>query len=286
MRKKKPQIPKQITQAKQALKTIMQESLRMISSAMIKQIMSRSRRSTPSELLDAIKKVNQPGVMEYKSLLRTGLSVISSDAIKQVRKEIPKAKKVKLSDEFDQLPKKIQDKIASQTNLIVETQLNDLDKSIYFQFLSSYDSTDSQDVLQSDLEEAAEDYIEGASIDSGASIIAAEITNEARNAFYLDDEVKEQIEALQFVNGDPVTNICETLDGVIFDQDDPLADRFQPPFHWNCKTYVIAILVGNLGDEEIESLTDYAGLESEIQFSESKSKVIKLLEEMNYPKDH
>lgn len=288
--RKKPPIRKHMLAGKSALKTIMQENLSKIAGAMIQQIMARSRKLTPSQLLKAITNVDQPGTTEYKNQIKTALAIIASDAIEQARKEVPKAKKVKLSrgeeffnlSEFDDLPKKIQDRITTETQLLVGTQMGDLEKQIFFQFTGSYDSTDSMDLLEQDLEDAADDYIGGSAIDGGTGILSAEIINTARQAFFSDDDVNDEVDGLQFVNGDPVTTICQKLDGVIFASDDPLADRFQPPFHWNCKTYIIPILKGNVDPEDIEPLSDYAGLESEMQFSETTSKVMKLMETLRY----
>jgi hypothetical protein len=290
MAKKKAPIRKHIIEGKQALKSVMQENLAVIADAMISQIMSRARRSTPSQLLNCIKNVDQPGVNNYKAALKTALAIIASDAIKQIRKEIPKAKHVKLAEgihdkelmlsEFDDLPPDVQKRILTDTQNLVGTQLADLEKAIYFQFTASYDSTDSMDLLESDVQDSADDYITGSAIDAGAGIQSAELINTARSAVYSDDEVKAQVSALQFVNGDPVTDICQTLNGVIFDQDDPLADRFQPPFHWNCKTYIIPILE-EVDPEDIEDLSSYANLEDDMQFGEDASKVVFLLNEMN-----
>lgn len=290
-KKKKAPIKQHITDGKLAIKEIMQENLAQIAASMISQIMAKAKKLPKSKRLDAIKNVDQPGVNDYKNSIKTALAIIATDAIDQIRKEIPKAKKVKLAQgngsqfhlsEFDDLPPDLQKRIQTESQLLVGTQLSDLEKVVFFQFTSSYDSTDSDDLLESDLEGAAEDYIGGASIDAGSGLLSAEVVNTARNAFYMDDEVNDQIDALQFVNGDPVTTICQKLDGVIFDANDPLADRFQPPFHWNCKTYIIPILKGNLDSEDdIEPLSDYANLESEMQFSEDQSKVLLLLSEMN-----
>lgn len=290
-KKKKPRIDKHILEGKLALKQIMQEGLANIANAMIKQIMGRARKSTPSQLINSIKNVDHTGVADYKDQIKTALSIIASDAIKQVRREIPKAKKVKLSEgtkdnelqlsEFDDLPPDIQQRILADAQTLIGTQLSDIDKVIFFQFTSSYDSTDSMDLLESDLENAAEDYIGGSAIEAGADIMAAQIINTARDAFFMTEDVTDQLDALQFVNGDPVTNICDKLDGVIFSADDPLAGRFTPPFHWNCKTYIIPILKGNLDSpDDIEELSSYANLESEMQFSEGSDKLILLLSQV------
>jgi hypothetical protein len=309
MATKKPPIRKHIIEGKAALKEIMQENLRTTASAMIAQIMARAKKATPSTLLDCIKNVDVPGSQTYKSALQSALAVISYDAIDQVRKEIPKAKHIKLSedvpdtrfplgvsregvilyqlDEFSSLPPKIQKRINVESGLVVEDQMDSLEKAIYFQFTSSHDSTDSPALLEQDLTEAADDFIDGHSIDAGAGLLSAELINTSRTEFFKDEDVQEHLDALQFVNSDPVTEICQDLDWTIFAADDPNADRYQPPLHFNCKSYIVPILAGDLGTREVGELKpSNAKLEDQIQFAEARrdevSRVCHLLTEMDH----
>lgn len=269
----------------------MQENLSAIAGAMISQIMGRAKKLTPSKRLQAIKDVTIPGLNDYKSQLRTALAVIASESINQARKEVPKAKNIKLAegigyadfelDEFDGLPPRLQKKIMTESQLVIDDQTNSLEKAIYFQFAHSHDSTDSLDQIENDLADSVEEYVTGSSLEGGSGIMAADTINTARDEFFTDDDVKKQLDAVQIVNGDPVTNICETLNGVIFSLDDPLADRFTPPYHWKCKSYLVAILAGDLGDREIEDLSAYANLEDEMQFTEEVSRTVKFLTESN-----
>lgn len=298
---KKPPIRKHIINGKAALKQIMKENLQGITEAMIQQIIARARKATPSTMIDCIKNVDQPGVGAYKSALQSALAVLATDALTQVRREVPKAKHVKLSepvvdfnhpvgcdakgemvyllDEFSSLPPKIQKKIQVESNLVVQDQADSLAKSIYFQWASSHDSTDSVDILETDITDAASDYVDGNSIDAGAGLMAAELINTTRSVFFSDKDVQAELDALQFINSDPVTDICQDLDGTVFAADDSNADRYQPPLHWNCKSYIVPIIAGNLGNKEITDLKPSSkDLEDDIQFAESK--VCRLLTEM------
>lgn len=286
--KKRPPIKNHMIESKKALKEIMQDQLAGIAGAVIKQVMGKAKRSTPSKMLNSIKNIDHYGVNEYKNQMRTALAIIATDALDQARKEVPKAKHVKLASgdgrfhlaEFDDLPKEVQERIKAEIELLIGTQLSDVDKAVFYAFTSNYNSTDSMDLLQSDLESAAEDFVGGSAIDAGAQVLASTLINEARNAFFFDDEVKDQIDAAQFVNPSPVTEICDTLNGVIFSLDDPLADRFVAPFHWNCKTFIVPILKGKVDPDDIEDLVKYSYLEAEMQFSESESRTVFLLSQM------
>lgn len=264
----KQNVRKQILEAKTAIKELMQENLAVIAENMIDQIIGKAKRLTPSQQLDAIKDIEPRGQAEYKDLLLTALSVISLDAIEKARKEVPAAKKVRLS-EFDRLPPALQRKIKSQSNLLVGTQIGDLSKNLFFQYQSSLDSTDDPSLIGSDITDSATEYITGPSIEAGSGVIASQVVNSARNAFFFDDDVLEEIDAFEFVNGDPVTEICKDLNGTVFSKDDPEADRYYPPLHWNCKSYIRPILKGNLGNKEIEKLRpSKSKLEDQIKFAE------------------
>lgn len=275
--RKKPNIKSDINAAAQAIKELMQENLSQIATVMIDTIVSRVANSTDSQRFNAIKDVPKTGIAEYKTRLLDALAVISSEALDQARKEVPKAKNVRLAGEsepsiqlgeFERLPADMRKKILMQSQLLLDTQIADLEKAVYFQFGSSIDSTDSLDLLRADLNEAAEDYISGASITSGSGATAASIVNSARNSFFLDDDVQSQIDAFVFTNGDPVSAICQDLSGTVFSADDPNLNRYWPPLHWNCKSYILPILKGNLGPREITKLNPSKKAQESIQFSE------------------
>lgn len=275
---KKPRIKQSITDASKALKKIMQENLAEIAKEMIAQIMVGYRNLPESQRFNAIKDVAPKGINAYKSALKNAVSVVAYEALKDVRKEIPSKRNVRLAfdedslklGEFESLPADIQKRILAQVNLLTGTQISDLEKRVYFQYTSSVDSTDSETLIQSDLSESAEDYIGGQSVNGGADATASQTINEARLAFFTDDSVEEEIEAYEFVNEDPVSQICTDLAGTVFAKDDPDLYRYWPPLHFNCKSWIRAILKGNIGNKTISDLKDSVTKkgESSIGFSE------------------
>lgn len=274
---KRAPIKKQIREARQGLRELMQEHLAIIAQNLVNQIMSRARRLPPAQALDAIKGLDHVGIADYRDALTTALAVVATDALEQVRREVPKAKNVKLS-EFDDLPADVKRKIKAQIQLLLGTadadgtQISDLKKSILFQYTSSHDSTDSLDLIQEDLESAATDFIDGQSVAGSSSYLASKVVNDSRKSFLLDPEVTEQLAALQYMNEDPVTAICNDLADTVFSPTDPGADRYWPPLHWGCDGWVMPVLPGNLGGKEVTSLKpSKASLEDEIQFSETHS---------------
>lgn len=278
MAKKKADVRNQITDSKLALKKVMTANLSKIAESMIAQIMKNLKNLSEANRLNAIKGVNPSGVSDYASALRSAMAVVAANSLKNVRKEIPKAKNVKLSEiedtlflgEFDDLPPDVRRKVQSQQQLLLDTQMADLQKAVNYQFNHSVDSTDSMDTIQNDLESSAEDYISGAGIEAGAATVAAQVINETRNAFFDDPDVQEQIEAFEFVNGDPVSQICQDLAGTVFAVDDPNRFRYTPPLHFNCKSYIAPILSGNLDGRQITDLKPSTKeIEDTIQFAET-----------------
>ncbi len=274
---KKPKVRKEITEASKALKELMNDELASIAEDMISQVMGKAKGLTPGERLKAVSGLTPRGLRRYTDVLRTAFSVIAFDTLTRARNEVPKKKNVSLADctdavfldEFDRLPPGIRKKILTSTQLLVGKQIGDLQKVIEFAYITAEDETDSLEQIEKDLNDSAIGWLDGTAIESGATLNAATIINSARNAFFFDDEVLEEVEAFQFVNGDPVSEICNDLAGTIFSKDDPSADRFFPPLHYNCKSSIMPILKGNLNGRAIESLKpSRKALEDKVQFSE------------------
>jgi hypothetical protein len=277
MAKKKRQISKDIREAGKGLSEIMKEQLTLIADDMVKQVITKAKKLTPSQMLNALSGLSPRGLNAYKDMLKTGFSVVALDALTSARKEVPSKKNVRLSEqedsiqlaEFDRLPPKLQKKIMSQTGLLIGKQVGDLQKVIEFAYATAEEETDSMEQIQSDLNDSAIGWLDGTAIEAGAALNAATIISSARNAFFFEDDVLEEIDAFEFVNGDPVTQICQDLEGTVFAKDDPSADRYMPPLHWNCKSYIVPILKGNLGDTQIEKLKpSRKSLEDDVQFTE------------------
>lgn len=269
-----------IKNAASILEEVMALGLASIGEAMVNTVIGRARGLTPSQRFKAIKDLPTTGAQDYKNNILETLSEIALKAINEARKEIPAAKKIKLVEEiesiqlatttiFEKLPKDLQKIVKAQIDLLTGTQIADLEKTIAYQYTDSVDTTEDMDVLKDDLRTAAMEYIDGASVRAGAGLVASKIVNESRSAFFFDKEVLEEVDAFEFVNGDPVTEICDDLNGTVFAKDDPNMFRYTPPLHWNCKSYIRPVLKGKLGNREIEKLKPSTKkIEDQIQFSE------------------
>lgn len=273
-----------IIDAASALEKVMLIELASIGDAMISKIIGRARGLTPSTILQAIKDVPTPGEAAYKKTIQEALAEIALEAIAGARGEIPGMKRYKFVEELEslqlakkkgittlleELPPGQQKFIKKQAELLVTTQIADLSKNLSYQFLDSHDTTNDLDIVEADLREAALRYVEGQAPKAGAGLLSSKTVNEARSAFFFEPDVLEELDAFEFVNGDPVTLICQDLAGTVFAKDDPEMFRYTPPLHWNCKSYIKPILKGKLGNREIERLKPSTKkIEETIQFSE------------------
>lgn len=255
-------ISKQIKKSSEEIKDIMQLNLAAIAESMIDQVIKNAKRLPKSQILNSTKDIQPKGVNAYKSDLKATLAVVSSMALDQARSEVPKAKNVKLMEseerllfgEFEQLPTDIRKRINNANQLLIGTQIADLEKAIFFQFGSSVASDKGLREIEADMTEKAEGYIAGNAIQAGASVSSANTVNEARNAFFFDEKTLDEIEAFQFMNGDPVSLICQDLNGIIFSPKDENAFRFTPPLHFNalCQGSLVSTNRGDIPIEDIK----------------------------------
>jgi SPP1 gp7 family putative phage head morphogenesis protein len=240
----------------------MRKNLGDISRGFVARLMRASAKLSPDAKVNAAKRVDITDTATYRSALREEMAKIAAAAIESARKDVPKAAAVKLAgetsgvqlSEFDNLPPNVKRMVDVQSELIISGQVGDLKKNILLQFTSSVASTDSDAILEDDLLLAGSKVVDGAAVGTGAGTTSAQVTNTARLDFFEDPEVSDQVEAFQFVNGDPVSPICQDLAGTIFSKDDPMASRYMPPLHHNCKSYIVPILKGELGSKEVANL--------------------------------
>lgn len=277
----RPKVRSLMRESSAILREVFQDGLAGISRGMIDQIISKYKSLPDSQKYKAAsEKISWPGEMEYRRMVTEAMAEAAAEALKQARMEVPAAKKIKLAEDIDsfkfadtailsQLPIELQNKIRKRSELLVGDQLQSLQSLVLFQYTNSYDTTEDARVLERDLVEATVEYIGSAGVAAGADVTATSVVNSARSAFFMDTDVLEELDAFQFVNGDPVTPICTDLNGTVFAKDDPNMVRYTPPLHWNCKSYIVPILKGRLGNREIEKLQPSTKkLDDSIQFME------------------
>lgn len=258
---------KQFNDAKDDLKTLMQENLESMLDGYKGAIRRKWKSTEPSARIGIASQIECPGVPKYKAALKEALAEIANAALDGARKEVPKAKTVQLSESiqlaaprggyFDALSPKIKKIVAAQASLIADSQAMDLEKIVGFTFTSSAGATDDLNAIMADIDNAADPVIEGStskgvSIDAAAGDAVAQVTNQTRLEFFFDPEVFAEIESFTFVNEDPISEICQEMNGVTLRAGDPDMDTYATPLHHNCKSRWVPNSVGDKGNPEID----------------------------------
>lgn len=229
---------------KKEMRAVMEKHLREMADDLKEQL----RRQWANKGENAIKHVAARGLSSYKSALREVMADIAEAALEQARKEVPAAKKVKFAS-FDKMNPKVKRAIERQLALVVETQAADLEKVVLFQFASSASSQTNIDGILNDVEARIQPILDGSSkggmsLEAAAGDATAHIVQNTRNEFFFTPDVLREIESFTFVNDDPVSEICQNLNGQVFLPTDPAAEAYYPPLHHNCKSRIVPNLRG------------------------------------------
>lgn len=160
---------------------------------------------------------------------------------------------------YDALPPSIQRIVKNQADLIANTQAADLEKVVAFQYTSS-NATEDIDQIVLDIENAAAPSIEGStskgfSVDAAAGDAVSSVQNQARMDWFFSPDVLNTIESFTFTNEDPISDICQELDGTTWAVGDSDIDRYSPPLHHNCKSRLTPNEKGDDNNPEIDDGT-------------------------------
>lgn len=241
----------------------------------IKDTMNRYKQLSKDKKQNATATVVLSGKSKLKDALKPILFECSSLAINQARKEVPDKKDVELSskekdlerilqvfgeteyklNDYSKLPAHIQVLVQRQSELISEDSLNEMKKRLDFTFSSIELKSVSEEIIQQNMEEALEDFAEGASVTIKGENVSAIMVNEGRNSFFLDDEVSDSIHSFTFMNRDPKSPICRELAGKTFATNDVESMRYSPPLHHNCKSFLRANLKTSRGVDKLQITT-------------------------------
>jgi len=165
--------------------------------------------------------------------------------------------------------------IDAKAQVLADTQKADAIKPIDFQYQNSLSyATDEQ--LEQDMIDASEKFISGNSIDVAADVQSSKSTNDAIQtaAEQWSESTGDSIVSWTFVavDDDVTTELCSELDGWTFEDGSPLVDKYSPPLHFNCRSF-LQVNTASMNDlPEIDAgepkLSKKA--QSQIQFGELK----------------
>ena len=131
-------------------------------------------------------------------------------------------------------------RIRALVDSLITAHVADLEKVGRLQYIQSAESTDSQNQIEQDIRDSIDKTIAGPMTTAGAIINSSTITNIARKDFFAEMVKTGEVESFTWINSDPVSEICKGLNGITLPSNHPDVDRFWPPLHHNCKTYVVS----------------------------------------------
>ena len=153
-----------------------------------------TKKSMDTDYIKATNGLEPKGVQIYTGNIKNVLTSIVVDALQLAKTEVPNKKNVKLFEEvealkfsdYDKLPKFLRDLLDAASKKM-ETQVNDVTKLVVFQYGNSAPSTNDFDVIEKDIDDRVDAYLEGstasgASIDAAAGNLTSEVTQQAETA--------------------------------------------------------------------------------------------------------
>jgi hypothetical protein len=285
-----------IDQESSNAKEVMKANLQFIGEKLVADVIRKYKQLPESGKLRAIDNIKLGGTAKYKRQLKGALTTTSTKALDQVSSEVPEASDVKLKNneefftlldnygtikfadnDFSSLPAHVRKLITLQANRIVDRQASELEDRVAFTFMQSQQATDSAATIEKDLTNAAADYVNGAAVNTASNNVVSTLVNQTRNEFFFDDEVLEEIYAFRFNNSDPKAAICQKLVGRVFAKNDTEFLQYSPPLHFNCKSYLSAVLQTAKVKPEIEPLPPLTKEDRKSINLSEKEKIEKLL---------
>ena len=202
-----------------------------------------------------------PKSAEYTKKLKKALAETAGRAIAQARNEVSGGRKVEFAegvksrmsfaesdDSFKNLPKNLQELITTSAELVADGQFTDIENAVLLTANAGVDETADLLIMRRNVDLAIDKKLVGegatgfgSSIITGATNLSSQVYNATRTSFFHVPEVLEKIEAFKFVNKNPISPICQDLNGRIFSKNDPEASKYMPPLHHNCKSFIVPV---------------------------------------------
>ena len=232
----------------ESISKLMQDNLENFRAQMVGQAKSHWVKSNSANKVAPPKKYSIKGIKQYRDQMIEEFAAIYNKGVAQAKNENRRLRNIKLSEtesrimlsEKDKLNRKAKVRIAGIVDELIKANLADIEKNVNLQYSQSAESTDSANQLETDMNEASDKSVSGATVTTGGLLNASTMINQGRKDFF--DLAKEsgEIESFTWVNPSPVAEICKGLNGTTMKADSPDVDRYWPPLHHNCKTYVVA----------------------------------------------
>lgn len=253
------------------------KAMEFSSAKYINDVIARYKQLPKSKKQNATSKIKLGGINNLKKDLKRTLTETVSLSIEMARKEVPTKSNIELNNheremlrmvekfgdsvneiklnEFSKLPTHIQVLIAKQADLIAEATLTELRERIDFSFSGIEIKSADDNIIKQNMEEASENFILSAQINTKGTNAASTMVNEGRDTFFFEPDVLEEIHSFTFMNISPKSAICKELAGTTFNTNDAESLRYTPPLHHNCKSYLRANLKTSKGVDQLDVST-------------------------------
>ena len=247
-KKSKDPVKRKIEIGGERIKNIMQKGLKDIASQINDQAVKHWQKSSDTNKVRPPKKYSIKGLKAYKDELTEELAGLYNEAVDQAKNENRRFRNIALSEnakrmklaEKDKLNQKALVRLGGIVDNLVAGNIADIEKDINLQYTQSAESTDSPNQLSQDLQDKTNKTIDGQMTVAGGLITASTMVNIARKDFFNEIMKENEVESFTWVNPDPVSEICKGLNGITLPAGHLDVDRYWPPLHHNCKTYVVA----------------------------------------------
>lgn len=263
LKKTRAKVLEQIESSADDVMTAMRDELQVRADKYIASLVNALRKEKRDNWRKVIRNApDLPQEADFMKKIKKALAETAGRAIAQARNEVPGGRKIEFcekvrsrisladtDDIFDSLPKKVKELILTDPTIAAGAQFGTLRSKILLVASSAVDETTDPDVIERKLKDEVNKALTGVAADSefsgaiatAATNLTTKVYNTSRIEFFQTDEALEKIEAFQFVNTDPVSPICQDLNGRIFRKDDPESDQYLPPLHHNCKSFIVPI---------------------------------------------
>lgn len=252
---------------------IIRINLKVTKEKMVADIIRKYKQLADDKKLKALDGLVPGNKIQLKKQLKSALSSTASKALDEVIDEVGLRTSVKLKSsehdllrikhlvgdcgsiklsEFSRLPEHVRLLLAKQAEIMGERLVSEMDDRVSFQFMSSERRTQDVRLIEQQMNEVADKYIESGSISTAGHNAAALMTNDTRAAYFFTPEVRNQIHSFTYINDDPKADICQYLADLTVAVTDEASLSYNPPLHHNCKTYLRSNLVGSRRAKKID----------------------------------
>jgi phage gp29-like protein/uncharacterized protein (DUF2267 family) len=268
-------IKEQLDQSSYDLAQAMRDSLKASVAAYTDSIVKQLKKVPRDQWRRIIREQGDlPGLNAYVVKVQQALTETAGRAIAQARNEIPGGRKIefcegvrsriKLADAKElwlSLPKAVRELLMTDPWFTGELQYERLKAATLLTISGAVDETTDPEKIRKAVITNTDKMLVGAEAEGiGAELVTAATNltsktyNQARYEFFNTEDAKEQIVAFRFENPDPVTPLCTDLNGREFPVNDPESDKWLPPLHHNCKSFIVPILDSQRIKGEVKSL--------------------------------